>query len=178
MPDDPTCPIIMVGAGTGIAPFRSFWEERKIDMETKRVPTGVNGQGWGEMVLYFGCRQRDTDELYRKEIDALVKEGVLTKLYSAYSREPGQKKCYVQDLLAKNKADIYENIVNRQGHFYVCGDVRMAAEVTQTLELTLHKHSKMSIDEARIYVNEMKENLRFHEDIFGNSVNLTNSEVI
>lgn len=177
MPDDMTCPIVMVGAGTGIAPFRSFWQERKIDMEMNPVPSGVNGKCWGEMIMYFGCRHKGIDELYRAELDVLIKEGVISKLYSAYSRDSGPKKYYVQDALAKNSTDLYDAVVNRHCHFYVCGDVRMAAEVTHTLELALHKHSKMSMDEAKIYVNEMKESLRFHEDIFGNSVNLTNSEI-
>ena len=92
MPEDKTCPIVMIGAGTGIAPFRGFWQERKIDFEMMRVPTGVNGIGWGKMVLYFGCRQSKMDELYREEIDQLIKENVITSLYSAYSREPNSKK--------------------------------------------------------------------------------------
>lgn len=171
LPDDKTCPIIMVGAGTGIAPFRSFWQERKIDVEMSQKPNGVNGNKWGEMVLYFGCRQKSVDELYRNEIDQMVNENVITRLYSAYSREPNRKKIYVQDMLAANVHEVFDLIVNKKGHFYVCGDVRMAADVTHTLELALQQH--MSLDEAKEYVNQMRENLRFHEDIFGNSVNLT-----
>lgn len=178
MPEDPTCSIIMVGAGTGIAPFRSFWQERKIDIEMNPVPTGVNGKRWGEMILYFGCRHKGVDELYRAEIDDLVAEGVITKVYSSHSRDNyvpragSRKKFYVQDYLSRNSAELYDAVCNRHAHFYVCGDVRMAAEVTLTLETALHKHTQMSMDEAKCYVNEMKENLRFHEDIFGNSVNL------
>lgn len=177
MPDDLTCPIIMVGAGTGIAPFRSFWQERKIDMEMNPMPTGVNGKGWGEIILYFGCRHRGVDELYRGEIDALLKDGVISKYYPAYSRESSMRKYYVQNALSERSAEVYDLIMNRNCHFYVCGDVRMASAVTQTLERALSIHSKMSLEEARIYVNEMKENLRFHEDIFGNNVNLTPSEI-
>lgn len=92
LPDDKTLPIIMVGAGTGIAPFRSFWQERKIDMEMMPIPTGVNGNRWGEVVLYFGCRQFGLDELYRNEIDELIKDNVITSYYAAYSREPKSKK--------------------------------------------------------------------------------------
>jgi sulfite reductase alpha subunit-like flavoprotein len=82
----------MVGAGTGIAPFRSFWLERKVDKEMISHPVGVNGNEWGDMILYFGCRDPKHDDLYRNEINELLKEKVITSLYSAYSREPNKKK--------------------------------------------------------------------------------------
>lgn len=85
----------MVGAGTGIAPFRSFWQERKVEMEMMQVPTGLNNRGWGELVLYFGCRQSKVDELYKNEIDELLRERVLTSYYGAYSREPSTRKVYL-----------------------------------------------------------------------------------
>jgi sulfite reductase alpha subunit-like flavoprotein len=175
MPDDKTQPIIMVGAGTGIAPFRSFWQERKIDMEMMPKPNGINGNNWGEMILYFGCRQAKVDELYRNELDQLVTEKVITQLHSAYSREPGKPKIYVQDILENNMDSVFDAIYNKGGNFYICGDVRMAAEVTQTLELTLQKKNNMSIEEAKEYVFRMKEEMRFHEDIFGNSINVKNN---
>jgi sulfite reductase alpha subunit-like flavoprotein len=81
----------MVGAGTGIAPFRSFWQKRKQDMENESVPSGQN-KGWGEMVIYFGCRQCRIDELYRSEIDNLLRKKIVTSYYGAYSREPNFKK--------------------------------------------------------------------------------------
>ena len=71
-------------------------------------------------------------------------------------------------------AEVCEVIYNKQGHFYICGDVRMAAEVTNKLELALIKQKNMSLNQAKQYINEMKENLRFHEDIFGNSISNTN----
>ena len=165
----------MVGAGTGIAPFRSFWQERKIDMEMMPTPQGINGTLWGEMILYFGCRQAKVDELYKNELDQLINEKVITELHSAYSREPGKPKVYVQDLLEKNMQSVFDAIYNKKGHFYVCGDVRMASKVTQTLELTLQKKNNMSIEKAKEYVFQMKEELRFHEDIFGNSINIINN---
>ena len=83
----------MVGAGTGIAPFRSFWQERKIDKEMNNAKAvGVNGTGWAPMVLYFGCRRHDHDELYRNEIDQFVKDKAIDHYYAAYSREPNQEK--------------------------------------------------------------------------------------
>jgi sulfite reductase alpha subunit-like flavoprotein len=89
----------MIGAGTGIAPFRSFWQERKVDMEMMQTP---NGNGWGEFTLYFGCRQSAQDQLYAKEIEQLAKEKVISSYHVALSREPGQKKvCQLNSLLMK-----------------------------------------------------------------------------
>lgn len=82
----------MVGAGTGLAPFRSFWQERKVDKDMINVPKGQMDRGWGEMILYFGCRRSSEDELYKREIEQMLKEGVITSYYPAYSREPEFKK--------------------------------------------------------------------------------------
>jgi len=86
MPPEKETPIIMVGAGTGIAPYRSFWQERMMQM---KEDTGSN---FGEMSLYFGCRQSNIDELYKNEIDYLIKQSVITSCHTAFSREPNQKK--------------------------------------------------------------------------------------
>ncbi|CAF0772283.1 unnamed protein product [Brachionus calyciflorus] len=171
MPEDKTCPIVMVCSGTGLAPFRSFWQERKIDKEMNPNPSGVNGVGWGKMILYFGCRQKNVDDIYRTEIEQLVKENVISEFYPAYSREPNQKKTYVQDLMRNDGESIFDLIYNKQGHFYVCGDVRMAADVTQALEDELVRHSNgmLKLDDVKNYLILMKENVRFHEDIFGNN---------
>lgn len=85
----------MIGAGTGIAPFRSFWQERKVEKEMLQTPKGINGYGWGKMVLYFGCREADLDELYRNEIDELLKEDVIQSYHPAYSRMPNRKKVFI-----------------------------------------------------------------------------------
>lgn len=146
----------MVGAGTGIAPYRSFWQERKIDREMSQDPEGVNGRGWGPMILYFGCRQRVIDELYKDEIEQLIKERVITAFYPAYSREPGQKKTYVQDLLLNNVSQVCDMIVKKSGHFYICGDVGMAAGVTMAFETGLQEYCKMSQNEAKDYIHRMK----------------------
>ena len=82
----------MVGAGTGLAPFRSFWQDRKIDMEMEKLPKGQNGGGWGEISLYFGCRGSNLDELYNNEINQMINDNVITTYYPAYSREPNCKK--------------------------------------------------------------------------------------
>ena len=96
LPEDKTCPVIMVGTGTGIAPFRSFWLERKADKIRLKMPNGVNGNEWGDMILYFGCRSSHSDDLYSDEIKPLVKSGVINQYYVAYSRETNVSKvCFV-----------------------------------------------------------------------------------
>ena len=85
MPEDTMTPIIMVGAGTGIAPFRSFWQERLMQIKQ------ANHSNFGEFYLYFGCRNANIDELYKKEIDQLTKDKVITAYYPAFSREQQKK---------------------------------------------------------------------------------------
>ncbi len=89
----------MVGAGTGLAPFRSFWQDRKVDKEMISVSKGQDKKIWGEMIFYFGCRNSFEDELYKKEIEQMVNEGVITMYYPAYSREPNHKKVELNENL-------------------------------------------------------------------------------
>ena len=86
MPDDTTAPIVMVGAGTGLAPFRGFWQERMMQMRES------GHSNFGEMYLYFGCRQQNVDELYKNEIKQSINEKVISTCYTAFSRAPYKKK--------------------------------------------------------------------------------------
>ena len=94
-PWDTMTPIIMIGAGTGIAPFRGFWQERMVMVE--------HGEKMGECVLLFGCQRRDTDFLFEDEINAAVEAGAITHFLPALSQQPGIPKTYVQDLILQNK---------------------------------------------------------------------------
>ncbi len=85
-------------------------------------------------------------------------------------------KTYVQDLISVNFSQMYELLVSKKGHIYICGDVRMAEEVTNTIEAGLQREGNMNLEDAKLFINEMKENQRFHEDIFGNSFNNFNVE--
>ncbi|XP_076435250.1 nitric oxide synthase-like [Babylonia areolata] len=173
LPEDQTLDVIMVGPGTGIAPFRSFWQQRKVDREMKTVPTHGEKRGWGEMRLYFGCRQRSVDNIYGEELNQMKADNVLTETYLALSREPGQPKVYVQDILFRNAKSTYEAVVKRGGHFYVCGDVSMANDVTKTLEQILMQHGGMEAEQAKHFVLKLKNANRFHEDIFGVNIQRT-----
>uniref|UniRef100_C4TP54 Nitric oxide synthase 1 n=1 Tax=Ambigolimax valentianus TaxID=1338344 RepID=C4TP54_9EUPU len=165
MPEDKSLPIIMVGPGTGIAPFRSFWQERCIDLEMYR-----DQKNWGEMVLYFGCRTSTQDNIYKQELDEYSANHVLTKFYVALSREPNTPKVYVQDILYSRAPEVYDAIVKKGGHFYVCGDVAMAHDVTRTLETLLKEQGDIPLDSATIIVDGLRDANRFHEDIFGVNV--------
>jgi nitric-oxide synthase len=138
----------MVGAGTGIAPFRSLWQERRF--LTDNVPSN-----YGDMVLYFGCRS-NIDELYRSEVDVLVNESVIRAYHVAYSRFFEMKKAYVQDKMIENSVEIFDLIYRQKAHFYICGDVRMAADVTQTLETIISKQGALNPTEAKEFLVRLK----------------------
>ncbi|XP_012262601.2 nitric oxide synthase, salivary gland [Athalia rosae] len=168
MPLDKKAPMILVGPGTGIAPFRGFWHHRLSEM--KLVKDGMVGKIW----LFFGCRQRDLD-LYREEKNSMLKAGVLDKVFLALSREPGFQKTYVQDLIQAEASQIFGMLVHEQGHFYVCGDCTMAEDVYQTLKQIIQTHGKLSNKEVEAYMLSMRDENRYHEDIFG--ITLRTAEV-
>uniref|UniRef100_A0A8C8BGS0 Nitric oxide synthase n=1 Tax=Otus sunia TaxID=257818 RepID=A0A8C8BGS0_9STRI len=161
LPKEPSKPCILIGPGTGIAPFRSFWQQRLYDLEKK----GVKG---GDMTLLFGCRQPDVDHIYKEETEEMKRKGVLKEVYTAYSRQPGQAKVYVQDILqSKLETKVCSLLHKEEGHLYVCGDVRMAKDVAQTLKGMLAKNLNLSEQQAEEYFFQLKSQKRYHEDIFG-----------
>ncbi len=124
LPEDPEKPIIMVGPGTGVAPFRGFLQAR--------AALKKEGKELGEAHLYFGCRN-DHDFIYRDELEAYEKDGIVT-LHTAFSRKEGVPKTYVQHLMAKDAGALI-SILGRGGHLYVCGDgSKMAPDVEATLQ--------------------------------------------
>ncbi|NXL89390.1 NOS2 protein, partial [Alectura lathami] len=161
LPQEPTKPCILIGPGTGIAPFRSFWQQRLYDLEKK----GIRG---GDMTLLFGCRHPDIDHIYKEEVEEMRRKGVLKEVYTAYSRQPGQAKVYVQDILQnKLEARVCNLLDKEEGHLYVCGDVRMAWDVAQTLKGMLVKTLNHTEQQAEEYFFQLKSQKRYHEDIFG-----------
>ncbi|CAM9948470.1 unnamed protein product [Lampetra fluviatilis] len=161
LPSDPSLPCILIGPGTGIAPFRGFWQDRLHDIEHR----GVHPCG---MMLLFGCRERDVDHIYRDETELARSKGVFSEVHTAYSREPSTPKMYVQDLLRERlAAQVFSVLQERGGHLYVCGDVTMAGDVLKTVQQVLSRHGDISLEKAGQIVSRLRDEGRYHEDIFG-----------
>jgi sulfite reductase (NADPH) flavoprotein alpha-component len=153
LPEDSSLPVIMVGPGTGIAPFRAFLEERQA--------TGATGDNW----LFFGEQRRKLDFLYQEQLESMHKDGLLTRLDTAFSRDQA-KKVYVQDRMEENAAAIYEWL-ERGAYFYVCGDAtRMAKDVELALLDAIAKGSNGTLDHAAEYLNNMKKSKRYQRDVY------------
>jgi sulfite reductase (NADPH) flavoprotein alpha-component len=153
LPADPSTPIIMVGPGTGVAPFRAFLQER----HAVRAP----GPAW----LFFGHQRRATDFFYEEEFAELQVAGTLTKLALAWSRD-GDKKVYVQDKMREEGAELFAWL-ERGAHFYVCGDAqRMAKDVEAALIDILAVHSDTSAENATAHVAALKKAGRYQTDVY------------
>ncbi|OLQ85608.1 sulfite reductase subunit alpha [Vibrio panuliri] len=153
IPEDDQAPMIMVGPGTGIAPFRAFLEER----EAKAAP----GDNW----LIFGDRNAASDYIYQEEIESLVQKDVLTKLDLAFSRDQAEK-VYVQDKMRENGAELFAWL-ERGGYFFVCGDAyRMAKDVDKALHQVIAQHGKLDDQGASDYVARLKKQKRYVRDVY------------
>ena len=152
-PEDSSVPVIMVGPGTGIAPFRAFLQEREA--------TGATGLTW----LFFGDRNRATDFLYEEEINAWRERGVLHRLDTAFSRDQAEK-VYVQHRMLENGADIWRWLAEG-GYFYVCGDAaRMAKDVDDALHRIVKVEGGKTDEEAAAFVGELKKAKRYRKDVY------------
>ena len=153
LPADPNTPIVMVGPGTGVAPFRAFLQERGA--------TGAPGQNW----LFFGHQRSSCDFFYRDELHEMRKKGVLTRLSLAWSRD-GREKFYVQDRMREVGAELWQWLA-RGAHFYVCGDAkRMAKDVEAALVEIVAAHGARSTDEAIAFVASLKKAGRYQADVY------------
>lgn len=153
LPEDGNTPIIMIGPGTGLAPFRAFLQDRHV--------TKVQGKNW----LFFGDQHEKTDFLYAEEMQKMLDEGLLTKLSLAFSRDQEQK-IYVQDRLLEHSAKLYEWL-EQGAYFYICGDAeRMANDVHKALIETVAKEGGKSQQEAEEYVNDMLDSGRYQRDVY------------
>jgi sulfite reductase (NADPH) flavoprotein alpha-component len=145
--------MIMVGPGTGIAPFRAFLHERKA--------TGARGRNW----LFFGDQKSATDFLYRDELAALMHDGVLTRLDTAFSRDQPEK-IYVQQRMLEHATEIY-TWLEQGAHFYVCGDAsRMAKDVDAALHTVVERAGGKTAEQAVAYVQALKAAKRYARDVY------------
>ena len=153
IPADPNTPMIMVGPGTGIAPFLAFLQERE--------SIGATGKNW----LFFGDQHETTDFLYQSELLGYCEAGLLTRLDTAFSRD-GDAKVYVQDRMQENAAELWQWI-DAGAHFYVCGDAsRMAKDVDQTLKSIVAEQSKVSAEAAAAFVADLAKQKRYVRDVY------------
>src|ERR1700686_1618662 len=153
LPQDAKVPIIMIGPGTGVAPFRAFLLDRKA--------TGAPGKNW----LFFGHQRSDCDFFYADELNALKTSGLLTRLSLAWSRD-GDKKFYVQDRMREVGRELW-NWLAEGANVYVCGDAkRMAKDVERALVDIVAQFGARSTDEAVLFVGELKKKGRFQLDVY------------
>ncbi len=153
VPADPAAPMIMVGPGTGIAPFRAFLEER--------AATGAPGKNW----LYFGDRHASSDFLYQEQLESYQASGLLTRLDLAFSRD-GDGKVYVQDRMRQQAGELWAWL-EAGASVFVCGDAkRMAADVDRALHEVVAGQGRLSPDEAKGYVAKLTAAGRYKRDVY------------
>ena len=154
LPEDGNAPIIMVGPGTGVAPFRAFLQERR--------SVGAKGKNW----LFFGSQKSACNYFYRDEFDDMQKDGFLTRLDLAWSRDQ-ENKVYVQDRMMQNAAEIWKWLESEGAHFFVCGDARrMAKDVDAALRKIVQEHGGKDADAANEYVEKLKSDKRYKRDVY------------
>ncbi|HDL7646806.1 TPA: NADPH-dependent assimilatory sulfite reductase flavoprotein subunit [Yersinia enterocolitica] len=153
LPTNPETPVIMIGPGTGIAPFRAFMQQREAD--------GATGKNW----LLFGNPHFTEDFLYQVEWQRYVKDGLLTRIDLAWSRDQADK-IYVQDKLREQGAELW-NWIQQGAHIYVCGDAnRMAKDVEQVLLDVVALHGAMDAEQADEYLSELRLARRYQRDVY------------
>jgi sulfite reductase alpha subunit-like flavoprotein len=153
VPTDASAPAVMIGPGTGVAPFLGFLDERR--------SRGHEGRNW----LFFGEQQRDTDHFYESELNALQDQGVLHRLDLAFSRDQ-RAKVYVQDRMREHGTHLWEWLEDG-AHVYVCGDMqRMAKDVDRTLHEIVATHGGLGPEGAVEYVQQLVATKRYSRDVY------------
>ena len=153
LPQQQDQPVIMIGPGTGVAPFRAFLHERRVQ--------GASGRNW----LFFGERSAASDFLYREEFEAMVADGHLTRLDTAFSRDQAHK-IYVQDRMLE-QAPTFWSWLQDGATIYVCGDANyMAKDVDAALHSIAATQGNLSAEDAKLYVQHLKDHHRYHRDVY------------
>lgn len=153
LPKNNDTPVIMVGPGTGVAPFRAFMQQREADEAT--------GDNW----MFFGDQTFTQDFLYQVEWQNYLKSGLLTRMDVAFSRDQAEK-VYVQDRLKEQASDVFAWL-ERGAHLYICGDAnRMAKDVHQVLIEIISEQGKLSAEQAEQYLKDLRSNKRYQKDVY------------
>ncbi|MCJ8293866.1 MAG: assimilatory sulfite reductase (NADPH) flavoprotein subunit [Colwellia sp.] len=153
LPQSDDTPVIMIGPGTGVAPFRAFMQEREA--------RDAGGDNW----MFFGDQTFTQDFLYQTEWQNYLKSGLLTRMDVAFSRDQAEK-IYVQDRLKEQAAEVF-SWLERGAHLYICGDAnRMAKDVHQTLNEIIQEHGKLTAEQAEDYLKSLRSNKRYQKDVY------------
>ena len=158
LPDDSSRPIILIGPGTGIAPMRALLQERRHHRQVQKQNIGRN-------VLYFGCKKKSLDYLYKEELEKFQSDGILDELHLAFSREQNDK-VYVQHLLSKNAEDTWSLINDGVASIYVCGGVKMGHDVTEALKEIVSTQGQMSVTDAKDYLAKLSSDGRYIQELW------------
>ncbi|HVG33798.1 MAG TPA: cytochrome P450 [Pyrinomonadaceae bacterium] len=160
LPDNPATPIIMIGPGTGIAPFRGFLQER--------AAFKAQGHEVGQSILFFGCRHPQQDFIYEDELRRFEKDGV-TRLSTSFSRVEGEPKCYVQNEIYVRRDEVWQ-MLEAGAVIYVCGDAsRMAPDVWRTFAAIFSEKMGANTAEAELWLNEMTAQNRYLVDVWSSN---------
>ena len=160
LPTLSTQPIVMVGAGTGVAPFRAFLQER--------ARLARMGREIGRTILLFGCRNESQDYIYREELQALQEEiGDACTIITAFSRPDNGAKAYVQDCVTEHAAEVCEMLVNGGANFYICGSAAMARDVSQVVSRELSSRQGWNDDELRVFSERRRKQRSWQQDVWG-----------
>jgi sulfite reductase (NADPH) flavoprotein alpha-component len=154
LPEDGNTPIIMVGPGTGIAPFRAYLQERKA--------VGAKGKNW----LFFGSQHEHCNYFYRDELEQYQRDGFLTRCDCAWSRDQANK-TYVQNKMLENAAEIWKWMDSEGAHFFVCGDARrMAKDVDAALRKIIQEQGGKTEEQTNEFVEKLKSDRRYKRDVY------------
>ncbi|GFR94112.1 methionine synthase reductase [Elysia marginata] len=170
-PTDLSQPLIMIGPGTGVAPFIGFLEERRV-LQDEREKTEGSDFKYGETWLYFGCRNKDRDFLFREQLMDFKSSGILTEMRVTFSRDVGSEESpdtprYVQDQMRRDSGALARLLTEDEALVYVCGDAKnMATDVTAAFEEVLQKEKGMSKDEAHMFIMKKRIHKTYLEDVW------------
>ena len=157
-PESPMTPMIMAGLGTGLAPFRAFVQERKW-MQNKGTKTGP-------MWLFYGCRYRAKDYIFGDELEQYAKEGVITELHPAFSRD-GKKKVYVQNKIKDSEQRVYKDLIENGGFFYLCGQAGQAElDIKEAIYNSIAAGAGLTRDQAAAKFEEINEEGRYCPELY------------